>query len=65
MEGGVGIILLVLIVVVIGGVVALYLTGGAIIGRGGGDRAGDEPRPDHKVVENPENVEFVGTDRKE
>jgi hypothetical protein len=67
MEGGVGILLLVIIAVVAVGIgIALYVTGGAILG--GGDREKkrrNEPRPDHKVVENPEKVEFVGTDRKD
>jgi hypothetical protein len=66
MEGGVGILLLLIIAVVAVGIgIALYVTGGAILGGGDKKKRRDEPRPDHKVVENPEKVEFVGTDRKE
>ncbi len=64
MEGGIGILLL-LIIVALAGVVALYLTGGAILGAKGDKRKRSEAQPDHKKVENPENVEFVGTDRKD
>jgi hypothetical protein len=65
MEGGVAIILLIVIAVVALGIgITLYLTGG-LIGSRGSESAEDEPRPDHKVVENPEKVHFVGTDRED
>jgi hypothetical protein len=40
MEGGVGIILLLIIVLVIGFIVAMYLTGGALLS---GSRKNDQP----------------------
>jgi hypothetical protein len=45
MEGGVGIILLLLIVVVVGFVVAMYVTGGALLS----SRSRDERRPREKA----------------
>jgi len=69
MEGGVGFFLLLIlgIVIVVGGL-ALYLTGGALLG--GGDRRkrdAGEDRPVHKRPTTPvqENVEMVGTQRDE
>jgi flagellar basal body-associated protein FliL len=40
MEGGVGIILLLILVVVVGFIVAMYVTGGALLS---GSRKGDRP----------------------
>jgi hypothetical protein len=67
MEGGVAFFLLLVIgiVVVVDGL-ALYLTGGALLG--GGDRRKrerGEDRPEHKRPTTPvqENVELVGTQR--
>ena len=63
MEGGVAFFLLLIIgiVVVVGGI-ALYVTGGALLGTGN-KREKDEPRPAHKRPTTPvqENVELVGT----
>jgi hypothetical protein len=63
MEGGVAFFLLLIIgiVVVVGGI-ALYVTGGALLGSG--DRKGGQgKRPVHKRPTNPsqEKVELVGT----
>jgi hypothetical protein len=64
MEGGVAFFLLLVlgIVVVVGGL-ALYLTGGALLG--GGKRDKGEDRPMHKRPTTPvqDNVELVGTQR--
>jgi hypothetical protein len=68
-EGGVAFfLLLILVVVAVVGGIALYVTGGALLGRS--DReAGDaeEPRPVHSRPTSPtqEKVRFAGTDRDE
>jgi len=66
MEGGVAFfLLLILAVVVVVGGIALYVTGGALLGSGDKQDAEDGDRPVHKRPTTPvqENVELVGTQR--
>ncbi len=64
MEGGVGIILLLILLVLgIAFAIAMYVTGGALMGSKSQEDGGDEHRPEHKHPTSPtqEKVHFVGT----
>ena len=65
MEGGVAFFLLLILVVVAAGFgLAMYLTGGALLGKSDRDAGdADEPRPVHSHPTSPthEKVRFVGT----
>ena len=66
MEGGVALFLLFIlgVIVVVGGL-ALYLTGGALLGMGGSKDGEGGRRPRHKRPRNPsdEKIELVGTEQ--
>jgi hypothetical protein len=65
MEGGVAFfLLLILLVVAVVGGIALYVTGGALLGKSDRDAGdADEPRPVHSHPTSPtqEKVRFAGT----
>jgi hypothetical protein len=64
MEGGVGIfLLLVILVLVVGGVIFLYVTGGAMFASRSRDDEGGGSRPVHKTPSDPaqRHTHFVGT----